>query len=135
MPTVIKSDYYVYLAYSYSEEINDGNIYYLKYDIITGISNSQNKSIIKKLNIYPNPIRTQTTIEFITSKEQRINVSLYNLNGQHIKTFMNENTQPGKYSIIWNGKDQNGKEVKPGLYLVRLQSGRNIVTKPVEMIQ
>jgi hypothetical protein len=48
---------------------------------------------------------------------------------------MNENKKPGEYRLIWNGKDLNGKEVMPGLYLVRLQSGRNIATKPVEIIK
>lgn len=127
----------LYLLYNKSDIPELSDIYISKFDITTGIKNDPDLSGIKTLDIYPNPFKTQTTIEFKTNKQQQINVSIFNLNGQHIKTLMNENTQPGTYRLLWNGKGKNGKEdwVIPGLYLVRLQSGRNIITKPVNYLK
>ncbi|MEZ5083676.1 MAG: T9SS type A sorting domain-containing protein [Bacteroidales bacterium] len=127
----------LYLLYNKSDIPELSDIYISKFDITTGIKNDPDHSRIKTLDIYPNPFKTQTTIEFKTNKQQQINVSIFNLNGQHIKTLMNENTQPGTYRLLWNGKGKNGKEywVIPGLYLVRLQSGRNIITKPVNYLK
>ncbi|MCD4698611.1 MAG: T9SS type A sorting domain-containing protein, partial [Bacteroidales bacterium] len=137
MPSLLKTDDFIYLVYTYSAEINNGDILFTKYDILTELRKEFDLSGIEALNIFPNPFKTQTTIEFTTAKEQYINVSIYNLNGQHIKTLMNENTVRGEYRLIWKGKGKHGKEVSviPGLYLVRLQSGRKIVTKAVEYIR
>lgn len=134
MPSLLKSDYFLYLVYTYSAEINTGDISFTKYDIVTGSKPIQ-KSFINTMCIYPNPFKTQTTIEFTTTKEQHINLSIYNISGKHIKTLMNENTVRGEYQLIWNGKGKHGKVVNGGLYLVRLQSGRKIVTKTVEYIK
>ncbi|MCD4697760.1 MAG: T9SS type A sorting domain-containing protein [Bacteroidales bacterium] len=134
---LFKSDQKLYIAYYRSDEEGEGDIYFSRYDIVTGLKEVDDQAIILTLNIYPNPFKTQTTIEFTTSREQQINISIYNLNGQHIKTLMNENTVRGEYRLIWKGKGKHGKEVSvlPGLYLVRLQSGRKIVTKAVGYIK
>jgi hypothetical protein len=36
---------------------------------------------------------------------------------------------------MWNGTDENGKEVISGLYLIRLQAGRQVMTRSVEIIK
>jgi hypothetical protein len=125
----------LYIAYYWSDEEGEGDIYFSSYDIITGQKGSNSKMVIQDLNIYPNPFNTETTIEFTTNIAKQINISIYNLNGKLIKTLKDEYFTPGKYRLIWNGKAENGKEVNKGLYLVRLQSGRNIITKPVEYIK
>lgn len=135
--SLIKSNQKLFVAYYWSDEESEGQINFSSFDIITGTKDLENKKILNSLSIYPNPFNTQTTIEFTTNKVQHINLSIYNLNGKHIKTLMNENTVGGEYRLIWKGEGKNGKEdsVIPGLYLVRLQSGRKIVTKAVEYIK
>jgi hypothetical protein len=136
-PDLTSANGQLYLVYNKSDIPEITDIFISKYDITTGISREPDLSGINALNIYPNPFKTQTTIEFETSKQQQINISIYNLSGKKIITLMNENTKPGTYRLIWNGKGKNGKEdwVIPGLYLLRLQSGRNIITKPVEYVK
>jgi hypothetical protein len=131
----------LYLVYNKSDVPANANVYITKYNIITGIDSEANKVVVFKL--FPNPFKAETTVEFETSNQIQINISIYNLSGQKIITLMNEEIKPAKYRMIWNGKDLNGKEVEAGLYLVRLQSGppedgragRNIVTQPVEVIK
>ncbi len=137
MPALLKTELFINLAYKYSGVANDGDILFTKYDIETGINSLSKENLIDNFKIYPNPFTTQITIEYELSEEKEIDISVYNLNGQHIKTIYKGNTQPGRYRHIWNGKGENGKEdwVIPGLYLVRLQWGRNSVTKPVEYIK
>lgn len=132
MPSLLKTNGFLYLVYTYSAEINDGDILFTKYDIVTGFDNHLRAQLIGYINIYPNPFKTQTTIEFKTNREQQINISIFNLNGKHIKTLGNRNFLPGIYKFSWLGTDKNGKEVKVGLYLVRLLAGKHVITKPVE---
>ena len=125
----------LYLTYFKSEVPGDmdSDILLTKYDIVTGIVK---REIIKHFKIYPNPFRFETTIEFsITNKKNNIRLQLFDLRGNLIKTIINENKSSVEYRIIWNGKGKNGKEVNSGLYLIRLQSGRNIVTRSVGFIK
>lgn len=80
------------------------------------------------LSVSPNPFKQSTSLCFNVTKPSHVNISVYDIQGKLILTLTNENKVKGKYITIWDGKDKNGKEVKPGLYLVRLQSGRNIHT-------
>ncbi|MCD4789953.1 MAG: T9SS type A sorting domain-containing protein [Bacteroidales bacterium] len=132
-PKVIENNNILYLVYMKCFEDDDCRIQFTKNYLLTGSFSYENW--IEYVNIYPNPFKSETTIEFKTEKTQQINISIYNLNGKLIKTLKNEYIKPGEYRTIWNGKGKNGKEVNSGLYLIRLQSGRKIITKAVEYIK
>ncbi len=90
---------------------------------------------IENFKILPNPFTENTTINFHLENASKINISIYNLQGELINTLINEKKTKGEYKIIWNGKDKNGKEVNSGLYFVRLNSGRNIYTQKVVLLK
>ncbi|NQU88129.1 MAG: hypothetical protein HQ541_20470 [Mariniphaga sp.] len=62
-------------------------------------------------------------------------MKIYTIQGKLINTLIDENNAPGRYQIMWNGTDKNGKEVNSGLYLIRLQAGRQVMTRSVEIIK
>ncbi len=132
-PQVIEKNNILYLIYYECYSNDDCRIKFTKNYLTTEIKHEQ--GIIDKMKIYPNPFKTQTTIEFEINKEKQIDISIYNLNGKHIQTIENKEFSPGTYKFIWLGTDKNGKEVKAGLYLVRLLTGRHVITKPVEYVK
>ena len=129
----IKTSDKIFIVYSKSDIPAEGDIMLSKMDMITNII--ETKIISGSLNIFPNPFSKITKISFSLNKTKYIQIKIYSIQGKFINTLISENKPPGKHEIIWNGKDKNGKEVKPGLYLVRLQSGRNILTRSVEYIK
>ena len=78
---------------------------------------------------YPNPFNPETTISFSIPKNSKVDISVYNIKGQKIKTITNENFQRGYYEIFWNGKDDYDNRVSCGLYFYKLQSGDATITK------
>jgi|GEM_PF-3534994 len=70
---------------------------------------------------YPNPFNPQTIISFRIEKPQYITLRVYNAAGQLVKTLLNELTWYGRHNIIWNGKDENERQVSTGMYLYVLQ--------------
>jgi flagellar hook assembly protein FlgD len=52
-----------------------------------------------------------------------LNVSVLNISGQEIISLYDRKTGHGKVFMDWNGKDSAGKEVSPGLYLLRIITG------------
>lgn len=123
------------LVYNKSEIPQNTDVYFRKYDIITGFNKEYKGIIFTEMNLFPNPFAEEINIVFGINEQRIIELSVYNIEGKLINQIFKETKLPGTYRTIWNGEDQNGKEVKTGLYLVRLQSGRNIVTKPVEKLK
>lgn len=54
---------------------------------------------------------------------QEVNLNIYNLRGQRIKSLLQERLAPGTYTIKWNGSDDAGKAVASGIYVSCLQVG------------
>jgi hypothetical protein len=87
------------------------------------------------ISIYPNPFKEKTTIQIYTSRYDYIKLEIFDLKGSLIKTFIDKNNTWDAYEFIWNGNNQNGKEVQPGIYHVRLNSGRKVYSQQVIKIK
>ncbi|MCD4773572.1 MAG: T9SS type A sorting domain-containing protein [Bacteroidales bacterium] len=74
---------------------------------------------------YPNPFISKTTISFYIQKAGNVNIIIFNNNGKEIRTLVNKNQLSGKYSVVWDGKDNSGKVVEPGVYFYQLKTGNN----------
>ncbi|MEZ4980034.1 MAG: FlgD immunoglobulin-like domain containing protein [Saprospiraceae bacterium] len=58
-----------------------------------------------------------------TSKTEMVSLIIYDGLGKQIRILVDEIKLPGSYSVIWDGKDQNGKVVSEGIYYFKLQAG------------
>ena len=102
------------------------------YDVLTEIGEvGESNNIIPAnkpyLINYPNPFNPTTTISFNISNEQNEHIELiiYNLKGQLVKTFSNHQiTQSQNHQIVWDGTDQTGKPVSSGIYFAKLKAGK-----------
>jgi len=79
---------------------------------------------------YPNPFNPLTTIEYQLPKASKVELSVYNINGQLVKTIVNEYHNAGHYSVIWNAGG-----VASGLYLYRIKAGEFINVKKCLVIK
>ncbi len=67
---------------------------------------------------YPNPFNPVTTIEYVVEREETVNINVYNLLGQKLKTLIEEKKSPGTYKVIFDGSD-----FPSGVYLIKMNSG------------
>lgn len=74
---------------------------------------------------YPNPFRISgnsgTTFAFSMPKTGTAELIIYNIKGQKVRAMQGCFTSSGKQSFNWNGKDEQGKTVAPGVYLYKLK--------------
>ena len=89
---------------------------------IPEVLDAEGRKTIMDVRIYPNPISTESKIEFLLHKPEITDVAIYNSQGQHVKTLLNERASAGINTIYWNGKDDSGKAAVAGLYFVRICS-------------
>jgi len=86
-----------------------------------------------KVNItanYPNPFNLETTIEYALPKDGKVRLIVYNLLGQTVRVLMDGFQEAGMQSAVWNGLDEDGKEVGSGIYFIQLRAdGRRVLRK------
>ena len=93
--------------------------------------------LITKLNQnFPNPFNPTTTISFSTKQNVKVELVIYNLKGQKVKSFdFAQDDSYGFYSVIWNGKDDNNQPVSSGIYFYRLYTGDYVKTKKMILMK
>lgn len=91
---------------------------------------------------YPNPFNTTTLIPFrVNSKQLKVNspiptsLKIYNIKGQVVKTLVDREKLPGEYQVVWDGKNDSGKEVSSGVYFCRLKFGTLSETRKLVLIR
>ena len=89
---------------------------------------------------YPNPFNPVTNITydvgFVDGPKQQVNLSIYNLLGQHVQTLVRGQQGPGQYSIMWYGRDKSGVSVASGIYFVHMTtSAGKVQTKKVMLLR
>jgi len=71
---------------------------------------------------YPNPFNPETTIPYAVPEKSHVEISVYNLLGQKVATLFDGVRKPGLYKAIWNGRDQNGRDVGGGMYFIQMRA-------------
>ncbi len=72
---------------------------------------------------YPNPFNPETNIAFTLAEDSHVQIEVYNIKGQKVKTLVNERLHEGENHVIWKGLDDNGKSVGSGVYFYKLKAG------------
>jgi hypothetical protein len=70
---------------------------------------------------YPNPFNPNTSIAFSVKEAGVVQLTIYNLHGQEVRTLASGNYASGKYAITWDGKDERGQTLPSGVYLYKLR--------------
>jgi len=87
------------------------------------LCNPQAPAYFSLENNYPNPFNAETTIRFELPQNSHVRLEIYNLLGQRVTTLLNSPKPAGRYTLKWDGKDQNGNDVASGIYFYKLVAG------------
>ncbi|MDP8204541.1 MAG: T9SS type A sorting domain-containing protein, partial [Candidatus Tenebribacter mawsonii] len=84
---------------------------------------------------FPNPFNPETTLFFSLPNEQKIELTIYNLKGQKVRQLAKGQFPSGNNSIVWNGKDDNGKPVGSGIYFYKLKTNEKVISKKMLLLK
>ena len=116
--------------YSHTRLINEG------YDVLNsppvGLSNPMT-ALSKKFELHqncPNPFSLSTVIGYQLQESGKVMLKVYNIQGMEVRTLVNKNQAAGKHSVVWDGKNDSGKNVGTGIYFYQLHiDDKSISTK------
>jgi hypothetical protein len=78
---------------------------------------------------YPNPFNSVTSIRYTVNSRQSqpipTTLKIYNILGKEVRELVNKKQSPGNYTITWDGRNNQGKEVSSGIYFYVLSAGES----------
>ena len=119
---------------------NDAFIFFVDDVTVTGggVANDDPSAPVVATELrgnYPNPFNPETTISYSVKEAAPVTIEVYNVKGQLVKTLVNEAKAAGHYSIVWNGKDNNGRSAASGVYYYKMNAGKYSSTKKMIMMK
>jgi spore coat protein A len=83
----------------------------------------------------PNPFSTSTEFRFALPAEGQVELSVYNLAGQKVRTIANSVYGAGEHVVGWDGKDALGNSVSSGVYFYKLNTGVSTQVKKMVVLR
>lgn len=84
---------------------------------------------------FPNPFNPSTEIRFRLEQPSEIELSVYNILGQKIKTLAFGSFPGGEHSVVWDGRDERGGSLSSGVYFYRLRAEAWVLTRRMVLIK
>ncbi|NUM71189.1 MAG: T9SS type A sorting domain-containing protein [Ignavibacteriaceae bacterium] len=79
---------------------------------------------------YPNPFNPATSIQYSTAVSGMVQLDIYNVLGQKVKTLVNQYQDAGSYRIIFNAS-----ELTSGMYIYQLRSNEQTISKKMLLVK
>ncbi|PID27634.1 MAG: hypothetical protein CSB55_08145 [Candidatus Cloacimonadota bacterium] len=119
-----EGDYSAYLQINHNVE----NTEPISIPILMRVSSANDTEIVNQYAVslgqnYPNPFNPTTNISFTLERKEQVNIVIYNVKGQHVKTLTKEVFEAGKHVLQWNGTDDNDKKSSSGVYFYKMEAG------------
>ncbi len=84
---------------------------------------------------HPNPFNPVTTIAFAVERTQRVTISVFDIEGRRVATIANRNFGPGFHSVKWTGRDEAGRTVPSGTYLVQMDTDDGAEARKISLVR
>ena len=84
---------------------------------------------------YPNPFNPNTKIAFDVGHTQQVVIEVYDMAGQLVARIADEVFTAGEHSAAWYGKNQAGRDVASGTYLVALRGDDVVQSQKIMLVR
>jgi len=99
--------------------------------VYTGTTGVDNTPTIQKAGgfrtIAPNPFNPMTEIKFVVNHDNLVQLNVYNIRGQKVRTLVQGNLGTNEYTFVFDGKNDAGQTLASGAYFARLRIGKEVV--------
>ncbi|HTY08701.1 MAG TPA: FlgD immunoglobulin-like domain containing protein [Candidatus Edwardsbacteria bacterium] len=84
---------------------------------------------------YPNPSAGQSTISYQLAAASQVELRVYNVAGQQVRTLVDARQPAGAHAARWDGRNDAGRRVAGGVYLVRLHTEGGDLTGRLTLVR
>ncbi|MDE3258046.1 MAG: 5'-nucleotidase C-terminal domain-containing protein [Gemmatimonadota bacterium] len=83
----------------------------------------------------PNPFNPSTRIVYRIHEPAQVDLTIYNLLGQQVRVLVRDHQSPGRYEVLWDGKDGFGRYASSGVYFYRLAHPGGAITNRMLLVK
>jgi len=84
---------------------------------------------------YPNPFNPETKITYNLPNASDVELSIYNVTGQKIRSLIKALQFSGNHDVNWNGLNDSGLQVSSGIYFYTLRADRFVEVKKMLLVR
>ena len=77
----------------------------------------------------PNPFALTTTVRFDLTRTEQVDLVIYDVAGRLVRRLASGPMDPGSYTVLWDGGDERGQPVAPGVYFSVFESAGKRATQ------
>ena len=104
----------------------------------TDVFSGEDSPLPKKfalLGNFPNPFNASTTVRFQLSQPSLVELTVYNILGQKVKTLVDQSMTSGEKQVAWDGTDTAERNLSSGIYFYRLVTEEGTQTGKMTMLK
>jgi hypothetical protein len=91
-------------------------------EVLTGVGSGLPALTNQLYQNYPNPFNPTTTIRYSVADPGDVEIVVFNVRGQRVRTLVNKTSPPGHYRAVWDGRNDAGYPVASGVYFYRFRA-------------
>ncbi len=91
--------------------------------------------VAASLSCSPNPFNPSTTISFYLPVSGQVELELYNLKGQKVRSILSAYANAGAHQAIFEGNDNQGRPLASGVYLLRYAHAGGSILKKLTLMK
>jgi len=85
----------------------------------------ENPAAALRLGAWPNPFNPRTEIRFVVDDVGPVDLAIYDAGGARVRVlYSGAVLEAGEHHLLWNGRDEAGRRLAGGVYLLNLETGR-----------
>ncbi len=107
----------------------------LRADITLFIQYGEQPTRFALFQNYPNPFNSSTTLHYDLPEPAEVRIAIYDILGREVKLLVSTTQHYGYKQIVWNGKDDSGALVSPGIYFFKAELGPLTETKKMVLLK
>ncbi len=101
----------------------------------SSVNDNVNLTQTTLLGNYPNPFNPTTTISFYVNNRTDVELDIYNVKGEKVRTFNATGIGAGNHSFVWEGLSDSGRVQPSGVYFYKLKAGTYTKTRKMILIK
>ena len=78
-------------------------------------------AVVAELAAWPNPFNPLVHLDYAITRPGHLEVAVFDVRGQRVRTLLSAPTSDLRGRLSWNGRDDGGRNLPSGVYLVRLR--------------